>query len=125
MAKVENLKKITLQLEAGTTPEEMGLLLPSAEFKFIFGLGPTGMSPFEYQLVDKAEGQMVLIQLKREEIQRIFEHLHPPIMNLFEEHDALYLRVKIFKIEQPDNMEVVKAMAEMAGHHEGFGCGCG
>jgi hypothetical protein len=125
MPKVENLKKITLQLEAGTTPEEMCLPLPSAEFKFIFGLGPTGMSPFEYQLVDKAEGQTILIQLKREEIQRIFEHLHPPIMNLFEEYDALYLKVKIFKIEQPDNIEVVKAMAEMAGHHEGCDCGCG
>jgi ABC-type ATPase involved in cell division len=53
MTKVENLKKVTLRLEAGTTVNNMNLSLPSSEFEFIFGIGPGGMCPFEYQLFKK------------------------------------------------------------------------
>ena len=53
MTKVENLKKVTLRLEAGTTVNDMNLSLPSSGFEFIFGIGPGGMCPFEYQLFKK------------------------------------------------------------------------
>ena len=48
MKKVENLTKVTLRLEAGTTADDMNLSLPVSEFEFIFGIGPDGMCPFEY-----------------------------------------------------------------------------
>jgi hypothetical protein len=125
MNKVENLSKVTLRLEAGTTAGNMNLSLPSSEFEFIFGIGPGGMCPFEYQLADKTTGEEVSMLLKKEETHRMFEHLNPPIMHLFEKQDLLYLKIKILKIEQPDNREVIKALADTASHDHNCGCGCG
>jgi hypothetical protein len=125
MNKVENLKKITLKLHAGTTGDNMDLEPASANFEFIFGIGPSGMCPFEYQLASKEAGEEISIQLKKEETDRMFEHLHPPIMTLLEEHDSLHLKVTILKIEQPDATEIVKALAATASHDHGCDCGCG
>ncbi|NIP23047.1 MAG: hypothetical protein GWO38_04310, partial [Phycisphaerae bacterium] len=75
MKKVENLKKVTLRVEAGKTAELMDLIPKALEFEFIFGIGPAGMCPFEYQLVNKNEGEMVLLHLKKEEIQPFLGHL--------------------------------------------------
>ena len=125
MTKVENLKKVTLRLEAGTTTSDMNLSLPACEFEFIFGIGPSGMCPFEYQLVNKAAGAEISMPLEKEATQRLFEHLDLPITRLFEKHDLLYLKIQILKIEQPDNKEVIKALADMASHDHECGCGCG
>ena len=125
MKKVENLTKVTLRLEAGTTSEQMDLSSEPPEYRFIFGIGTSGMCPFEYQLVNKEAGEEISIQLKKEEADRIFGHLHLPVMTLLEKHDSLYLKVKILKIERPDATEVVKAMAATASHDHGCDCGCG
>jgi hypothetical protein len=125
MEKIENLKKITLQLAAGTTADHMDLTPAALEFKFIFGIGPDGMCPFEYQLVNKAAGEEIGIRVKKEDRHSLFEHLQPPVMNLFEKHDALYLKITILKIQQPENKEVIKALSEMASHHHDCNCDCG
>lgn len=103
----------------------MDLKPASANFEFIFGIGPGGMCPFEFQLANKEAGDEISMQLKREENDRIFEHLHLPIMTLLEEHDPLNLKVTILKIGQPDATEVVKALAATASHDHGCDCGCG
>ena len=125
MNKVENLKKITIDLQAGKTADNMDLELAPANFEFIFGISPSGMCPFEYQLANKEIGAEISIQLKKEDTNRLFEHLHLPIMTLMEEYDSLHLKVKIVKIEQPDPAEVVKALAATAAHNHGCDCGCG
>ena len=125
MKNVENLMKVTLQFEAGLTADRMDLAPASPEFTFIYGIGPSGMCPFEYQLANKEVGAEISMQLKKEDTNRLFEHLHLPIMTLIDEHDSVYLKVKILKIEQPDPAEVVKALAEAAAHNHGCDCGCG
>lgn len=125
MTKVENLKKITLTLQAGTSKENMDLRLSNSEFEFLFGIGLTGMTPFEYELVDKEEGDEILLRVQKDSVQVFFEHLHPPIMNLFEERKDLYLKVKIEKIIPAESREVVKTMAELTAHGHGCDCGCG
>ena len=125
MKKVENLKKVTLRVEAGKTAELMDLIPNALEFEFIFGIGPAGMCPFEYQLVNKNEGEMVLLHLKKEEIQPFLGHLQLPVLGLLEENSSFYLNAKIAKIEQPDSKEVIKALAELASHAGGCDCGCG
>ena len=125
MNKVENLKKVAVKLQAGTTADNMDLKPEAAFFEFIFGIGPGGMCPFEYQLADKEVGAEISMQLKKENTNRLFEHLHLPIMALLEEHDSLHLKVTILKIEQPDPAEVVKALAAAAAHNHGCDCGCG
>ena len=125
MTKIANLKKVTLLIEAGTTADHMNMTSAASEFEFIFGIAPGGMCPFEYQLVNKAVGEEIGIQVEKETLYSLFEHLQPPIMNLFEKHDTLHLKIKILNVEQPEDTEIIKAMAETASHHHGCDCGCG
>lgn len=128
MHRVENLKKITLSFQAGTSPDTMDPAPKCSEYEFIFGIAPEGMTPFEYELVDKAEGEEVFLHLKKDAFYSFFEHLQPPIMDLFDGAEDVYLKVIIVNIATPDNREIVKAMADMAAHGSGAcdcGCGCG
>jgi hypothetical protein len=125
MDNIDNLKKVTLRLKAGTTAEHMDLTPEALEFEFIFGIGPGGMCPFEYQLINKNRNEIVLLQVKKEEAHLFFGHLHLPLHDLFEKSEALFLKIKIINVEQPDSKEVVKALAESAAHPGGCDCGCG
>lgn len=125
MKKVENLKKIQLLLEAGKTAEIMDLTPKAMEFEFIFGIGPAGMCPFEYELVNKKEGDSVLLLLKKEAIHSFLGHLRLPVLGLLEENNSFKLKATIAKIEQPDSKEVVKALADSTSHAGDCGCGCG
>ena len=123
MNKVENLKKITLSFQAGTSPDSMDLTPKYPRFEFIFALGQEGMSPFEYELVNKTEGEEVLLQIHKQDFYRFFEHLNPPIGDLFDGREDVYLKSKISAVATADNRDIVKAMAEMTAHG-GAGCDC-
>jgi hypothetical protein len=128
MTKVEHLKKITLTIRAGTSSGRMDLIPKHPEFEFIFGLAPEGMTPFEYELAGKAAGEEILLHLKIETLNKFFEHLIPPIGDLFDGRDDVYLKVKIREISAADNREIVRALAAAAAHGGGgcsCGCGCG
>ena len=128
MSKVEHLKKITLTFQAGTSPDRMDLTPQHPKFEFIFGLAPEGMTPFEYRLVEKTEGEEVLLHLKRDACHEFFEHLFPLLWDLFKERDELYLKAKIAAVADAENREIVRAMADRAAHGGGgcdCGCGCG
>jgi len=130
MSKIENLKKITLSFQAGTSPDNMDLTPKYPRFEFIFALGQEGMSPFEYELVDKAEGDEVVLHIHKQTVYRFFEHLNPSIWDLFDNRETVYLKAKIEAVAVADNREVVRALAEMAAHGGGGcdcggGCGCG
>jgi len=112
--KIDFLKKITLSIEAGTVPDSMDLSPQSSLFEFIYGLGSAGLTPFEFQLADKAVGDEVRLRINREEIQEFFQHLMLPPLNLPERLDSFYLRVKIREVVPADQREVIKAMAEIA-----------
>ena len=124
MNKIENLKKIKLSWQAGTSQDTMNLTPKYPGLEFIFGLGSGGMTPFEYELVDKVVGQSVLIHLKKEGLHRFFEHLNPPLMDLFDARNDIYLKVRIDAVTPAENREIIKAMADMAAHG-GTGCDCG
>ncbi len=126
MNKVKNLKKITLSTQAGTSQDTMDLTPKYPGIEFIFGLGPEGMTPFEYKLADRTKGESVLLHLKKEDYYSFFEHLNPPLMDLFDGRDEVYLKVNIDAVTPAENREIVKAMADMAAHGgAGSDCGCG
>ena len=112
--RIDFLKKITLSIEAGTVPDSMDLTPQSSLFEFVYGLGSAGLTPFEFQLADKAVGEEVRLRINREEIQEFFQHLMLPPLNLPEKLDSFYLRVKIREVVPADQREVIKAMAEIA-----------
>ena len=125
MNTVDNLTKVSLRLEAGTTAEQMDLTPDPSEFTFILGIAADGMCPFEYQLINKNVGEIVLLHLNKEVQGQFFGHIHLPVLDLFKKNDSLFLKVSILKIEKPDSKEVVKALAESTAHPGGCGCGCG
>jgi hypothetical protein len=124
MKKVENLKKITLFFEAGTSSDAMDFLPRFPGFEFIFGLAPEGMTPFEYELLDRTEGEEVLLHLEKEAFHTFFERIHPPLMDLFDGRNDVYLKVNIVAISSADPREIIKSMAEMTAYG-GSGCDCG
>jgi hypothetical protein len=112
--KVGPLKKITLSWEAGRTSDYMDLTSGPKLFEFIYGLGPAGLSPFEYDLADKVVGDTINIRVKRDQIPEKFEHLEPLLFGFPMGYDTFYLRIKVIKINPADQKEVIKAMAETA-----------
>ena len=109
------LKKIRLLLEAGTGPDKLDLSLEPIPFEFILGVGSQGLSPFEFQLADKKEGDGLSLHIRVEELSDLFQHLLIPSLAIPESISEIYLNVKIVKVSQADPKEVIKAMAEAAG----------
>jgi len=114
MEKIGSLKKVTLSIEAGTTPESMDLTPQPSLFEFIYGLGSKGLTPFEFQLADKTVDEEVRLQINGEQIPQVFQHLILPSIKIPEDVDVLYLRFRVMEIIPADQREVIKALAEIA-----------
>ena len=121
---IENLKKVSLSLEAGTSSDHMNITPRPTEFEFVFGLGTLGLTPFEFTLADKTCGDEILVQLRQEDLQRYFEHISLPIFRYTKDHESFYLKARVINISQVDSKELLKAMAHIAncgdsccGHH--------
>jgi hypothetical protein len=108
------LKKISLLLEAGTGPDKINLTVAPIPFEFIFGTGTHGLSPFEFQLSHKKEGEGFSLHIKVEELPDFFQHLFIPSLAIPEGIKSFYLNVNIMKVSEADPKEVIKAMAEAA-----------
>ena len=106
------LKKISLLLEAGTGPDKTDLTDEPIAFEFIFGAGSQGLSPFEFQLANKKEGDGLSMRVRGEELADLFQHLLIPSLAVPESAGTFYLKVKIVKVSEADPKEVIKAMAE-------------
>jgi hypothetical protein len=112
--KVGHLKKISVRMEAGKHAETMDLTREPVPCDFIYGTGMQGLSPFEFELADKRAGDILTVHLRGEEIPRFFEHLCIPQLTILEGVSAFYLRVRIVEVSEPDQREIIKAMAEAA-----------
>ena len=124
---IGSLKKVSLLIESGTIPDRMDLTSGPEPYTFIFGAGPEGLTPFEYEIIGKGVGDEVLIRMRQEEIVIKFEHMAQFIMERIPTRDIFYLKVKIAEITKAEDREVVRAMAENvkhSGHSCDCGCGC-
>jgi len=126
MTKIENLSRIFLSIHAGTSPDASDLSSEPIKSDFIFGLGTAGLTPFEYELSDKSEGDELKLQIRAEDIPQIFEHLRIALPPLADSGASYHLKIRIDSISKVSASEVVKAMAALAGcgGHD-CGCGCG
>lgn len=123
---IDSLKKVSLLLESGTMPDRMDLTSGPETYTFVFGAGSGGITPFEYEIIGKAVGDEVLIQLRQEEIAVKLEHMSQFITERIPTRDTFYLKVKIIGITTAEDREIVQAMAENIRHgSHGCDCGCG
>jgi hypothetical protein len=127
MPNVEPLQKILITIRAGSAPGDMNLPLPGRDLTFICGIGPGGMTPFEYLLADRGPGDEISFCVTRPDMEQFFEHLVPAFSAPFKDRDEVHFQVGVTGIEPADGREIVRAMAELTAH-AGFGgcdCGCG
>ena len=122
--RITNLKKVSLNLEAGRTAETMDLTPEPFGIQFIFGIGPQGYSPFEYALAEKKVGDTLILPVVFAEAMRLFEHLSRPILQNLTPAEHFHLKIEVTGIDAAENREVVRAMAAMA-EGDGGDCSCG
>ncbi|MCP4689852.1 MAG: hypothetical protein GY859_17500 [Desulfobacterales bacterium] len=112
---IEPLKKVTLSLEAGATPDAMNLTPTPLSFDFVFGVGAGGWTSFEYALAGKREGDEASLLLKPGEACSLPGNTPPSLLQKLQAPGDLYLKATILRIQSADNREVIRAMAGSSG----------
>jgi hypothetical protein len=105
MEKIDHLKKVSLLLEVGGQ---------TTALEFVFGIGPEGLSPIEFELAEKKEGDAVALQLSGGDVADTFQHLMIPALASLEGRESCVLKVRVEHVRPADQKEVIKAMAEIA-----------
>ena len=113
MEKIGALKKITISFRVQGEADSQDLQ-PSSIFEFVFGIGTRGLTPFEYQLANKKEGDTFSFQLKKADIPHFFQHLIGPGLPTTDDIHPLCIKGEVIKVSQADQREVIKALAEIA-----------
>lgn len=122
---IDNLKKVTLSVTAGTSPQTSDIIDQPQTFSFIFGLGTDGLTPFEYAMTGKTSGDEISLQLRSADLNRIFRHINPPFMRDVVGHAEIFLTALIEVVEPAESREVIRTLAAMAECESGCDCGCG
>lgn len=118
---IENLMKVTLNLKtAGPSPAD-GRVLP---FEFIYGVGPSGIAPFEKALFGKGVGDQIQIDLPSDAFCETVGHLELPLREQTGITAPAALQVTVVDVIKAQDREVVKAMAA-GGSCSDCGCECG
>jgi hypothetical protein len=125
MPNVELMKRVRLRFQAGSAAGAADLALPRADFSFIFGIGPSGLTPFEALLDGRCAAEILSFRLAGADADFFFGHLAPPVGGLFDGRQTVFFDVLIDAIETPEPRDVIRAMAEMTAHGHGSGCDCG
>ena len=111
---VDNLRMVTVSMEAGKTAQTMNLTPTPQECEFIFGIGSQGLTPLEFELAGKNIGEEVLIHIRREDLADTFQHVPIPSFCLSHSLGGCWLRLRIVRVREADQREIVKALADMA-----------
>ncbi len=123
---VGNLKKVGLLLQAMDRLEGIGG--GSAQpFCFIYGVAGGGLCPFEMEVRDRVVGDTFELHLSPAEMQLFFGHLYQPLLshlNLPVMPRKISLTATVASVEDPDEREIIKAMAAAVSGSCQTGCGC-
>ena len=115
---IRHLKKVHLSLETGRTPDSMDLTPTPLRFDFIFGLGTEGLTPFEYELAERAVGETFVLSVSKGGMPELFGHLIFLLPALPEEREPIYMKIGLLGMSPVDQREVIRSMAETTGCKE-------
>jgi hypothetical protein len=123
--KVTGLKKVTIEVEAGTTENEMDLTSGPQLYELVTGIGTGGFTPFEYALLDKQPGDIIQLKVRTLGREEMFGHIHMPLPPSAMALDSFFLNVTVKQIDDVDQTGLVQAMAgalkccdgDCCGHH--------
>lgn len=112
--KADMLKKITVSISpAGNTAAPHKGSEPF-HCEFIYGIGPQGLTPFEYELAGKTIGDEFCITISPSNFRETFQHLPVHIPEISEDRPPVSVNIKILNITSADNREIVGAMAHIS-----------
>ncbi len=118
---IENLMKVTLKIQAAD-PSAAGDR--GAPFEFIYGIGPSGITPFEKALFGKGVGDRIQLDVIPGAFCETFGHLELPLGDPSASMGPVALLVTVVDLKRAQDREVVKAMAT-GGSCNDCDCGCG
>jgi hypothetical protein len=118
---VDNLMKVSVDIRIdSTSPDDAA----GAPFSFIYGVGPTGITPFEKALYGKGVGDKVEFDLTPADYCETIGHLQAPLREQTGITSPGSMQVTITDVVRAQDREVVNAMAA-GGSCSDCGCGCG
>ena len=121
---IENLHKVTMTVAAKHRKGDVASDADSRTVTFIYGIGASGLTPFEYALAHQAENGYLEMQIHPSDIHHVFGHLCHSIRQhpVLTQHNPVDVAIQIERIEPAANAEIIKAMADAAGCSDGC-CG--
>jgi hypothetical protein len=126
---IQNLTKVAVTLRTGRERDKSKLTSDPVPFDFIYGVGTEGFCAFEAALSEKSEGETITMPVTAGEAGGIFGHLRRGIyqtLGMKKITDPFTLEVAITDVSQPDNRELVQAIAKAAAQGGcGGSCDCG
>ncbi len=129
---IENLKKISLRIKAGDKPGVYNLLAEPVDFNYIHGVASEGLSELERELHQRKIGDEVVVTVARKNAGEVCGYLLKPLRLAFglkNLPESLYLAINVVAVDEPENREIIMAMAEALKKQGGCGvtcdCGCG
>jgi hypothetical protein len=118
---IENLMKVTLNIQ---TAEPSDTDDSGKPFVFIYGIGPSGITPFEKVLFGKGIGDRIKLDLTPDTVCETLGHLDLPLRKPFGVMAPVSFQVTVMGLEKAQDREVIKAMAA-GGSCSDCTCGCG
>ncbi|MDX2455288.1 hypothetical protein [Desulfosarcina sp.] len=117
---IENLMKVTLNIH---TADPSVADESRAPFVFIYGVGPSGITPFEKALHGKGVGDRVRLDVPPSALCETIGHLELPLNKPSGIMAPVSIEVTVVDVVRAQDREVVKAMAT-GGSCSDCGCGC-
>ena len=122
---IDNLLKVTVHIEAGTSRERYDLLAEPETFEFIYGVAACGITPFEKLLYQKTAGDELTTVADLANSGEFFGPLASDLPAPLLGRGETFFKIKIDAVQTPADSEVVKALASGGGCGGDCGCGCG
>ena len=118
---IQNMMKVSLTIQTDAAPVDDDTGKP---FTFIYGIGPSGITPFEKALFGKEVGDTVHFEIPADNYCDTIGHLELSLREQTGIRAPVHMQVTITAVARAQDREVVKAMAAGGGCSD-CGCGCG
>lgn len=112
--KIEYMRKIRLSLETDNNPDRESAETVKNTMEFVYGLGSSGLTPFEFALAGKMPGDEIHLRLHRHQIPSYFGHIRIPALQASREPDPIVLKARVLQVQPASSREVVRTLAEIA-----------
>ncbi len=122
---IDNLLKVSLLIEAGLSRDELNLLEKPEKLEFIYGVAACGITPLEKLLYQKGVGDDVIAAVDLKNPGEFFGPLAPDLPQVLRGRGETYLKLAIHSVQQPVDLEIVRALASGGGCGGDCDCGCG